>query len=184
MGWKALKEHYQIEHLVTVQQEYICIGSNLCRNLAMIDTETGKIVPNSTFADFLPDNYPTLASASDAERLALIEQADQFKASIPVFTFGDGKIIEKQCEATGHPNVTHDGILMYHNRFTTDRNQAVSWAMNDLESWKATLTECIERLEREIDEKQEELEVTIRQLSYLQREYPDATANRSAEETA
>lgn len=56
---------------------------------------------------------------------------DTFSASLPVYVFQDGQIVEKRCEAYGWPNCTHDGQCMYSNEFSEDREKVVEWAKDE-----------------------------------------------------
>lgn len=58
----------------------------------------------------------------------LLASDDIFEASIPVYTWNGAEIIERYCEETGWPNVTHDGDLMYENQYSTDRSTVIEWA--------------------------------------------------------
>jgi hypothetical protein len=136
MGWKNVKEHYQIKHQVAVYDgEGICIGSPLCHDLIIIDRwrktvkHTMTLRGNEDLERYWDEMH------ADLDKLwALIEQEDTFSSDIPVFTWKGEEVIEKSCETPGYPNVTHDGELMYENRFSTDRGQALQWAIEDAEA--------------------------------------------------
>lgn len=160
MGWKNLKEHFKIEHIVQVTQKGICIGSGYVHDLATIDPTTGTVRENPTFRDFLREHYPALLESEPAEIARLINAPDSFSASITVYTYDGGNIIEKQCEALGWPNVTHDGEVMYENQFSADLATVVAWAKRSadlgirygeesVEEIKQQLADCCSRLEGE-----------------------------------
>ncbi len=120
MGWKNVKEGYDIGHIVQVTDEGICIGSAFLHSILVIglDGALKKTEDRPINANIL--RYQTEMMA-DPERLrALVTTPDTFHTSIPVYTFDDTGILEKQCEETGWPNVTHDGCVMYENTFSTD----------------------------------------------------------------
>lgn len=173
MGWKNIKEAFGIEHQVRVEDGYICIGSGMVHNLITIGVETGELNENPTFRDFLEKHYPEVKSAGTRKLLDLIETPDTFEASIPVFTFQDGDIIECRCEAIGYPNVTHDGRMMYENRFSTDLEQVVRWAKRDLEIWSENLGERAEDLETQRDKVKNELSRVKSKYFKLCFKYPD-----------
>jgi hypothetical protein len=128
MGWKNVKEGYDIGHIVQVTDEGICIGSAFLHTILLIglDGVLKKTEDRPINADILRYQSEMLA---DPERLrALVTTPDTFHTSIPVYTFDDTGILEKQCEKTGWPNVTHDGCLMYENSFSTDLATIVSLA--------------------------------------------------------
>ena len=80
MGWKKLKDHFQIEHHVQIVGGQLLIGSSYVSDLATINIETGRVKKNDTFSRFLEENYPQLLDASTAEILGLIKEPDQFTA--------------------------------------------------------------------------------------------------------
>ena len=133
MGWKNVKEHYGITHIVQVTEKGICIGSSYVHNIIVI--RPGLKIGRSHIGGA---EMMRLVAAMEADRSklrALIEAPDTFAASIPVYTFTyDGEIVKKFCEAPGWPNITHDGQLMYDNTHFLDRAQAVAKARAELEA--------------------------------------------------
>lgn len=132
MGWKSVKDHYRIDHIVHVRNGHICVGSAYIPDLMVISGE-GKLIKS----------YESLGRGNDDLRryqqemmddpvllTRLVKQQDAFGASITVWTYNNNSIIEKQCEEPGWPNVTHEGDLMYENLFSTDRTLVVGWAKN------------------------------------------------------
>lgn len=134
MGWKAVKEHYGITHIVqVVPNKGICIGSGYVHDIIVIGEDL-SIRRSRHIGRGEP--FDSIVSAMEADKhklLELILALDEFTASIPVFTYDyDGNIIEKKCEKPGWPNVTHDGFVMYENRFSTDRAEVIEWAKREL----------------------------------------------------
>jgi hypothetical protein len=128
MGWKNLKEHYRIEHLVQVSPEGICIGSPYIHNIIVVglDGVIKKRDRSSSNEDL--SRYMREMDA-DLDRLRQLVQApDKFGDSTTVFTYDGGEILEKLCETPGWPNVTHDGALMYENTYSSDKGKVVEWA--------------------------------------------------------
>ena len=176
MGWKNLKEAFDIDrHHVTVEDGNIQIGSGFVHDLVIVDTKTGEVRQNKTFSDFLSKAYPALERASQTRLLDLIKTPDTFKASIPVFTFRDGEIIECHCEELGYPNVTHDGQLMYENRFSGDIDQVVAWAKRDLEAWSDMLDRRKQEIETELASIKESLDFAKRKYLDLCDNYPQTS---------
>lgn len=153
MGWKKFKERFGIEHLVHVNQDRVFIGTAYVKDIASIDAKTGIVFINETFPRFLREHYPKVLEAKQTEILSLLKADDTFSASIPVFTYERSKIIEKACEEPGWPNVTHDGLLMYNNMFSTDRAVAIQLARNNAEARVQALLESIERTEQDLSNK-------------------------------
>lgn len=154
MGWKSIKDHYRIEHIVQVTETGICIGSQLSHALIVIglDGAIKKRYEGGFAANADLKRYQAEMDADPAKLASLVRQQDRFDASIPVYTFEGDQILEKQCEALGYPNVTHDGELMYENTFSTDRQQVVRWALRrawgSIESRREMLQEAREQLAR------------------------------------
>lgn len=172
MGWKNIKEHYRIGHAVQVTKQGICIGSPFIHNIIVIGSD-GSIVkrPSSTRNADL-DRYLSEIEADPGKVKELLQSPDTFTASIPVYTYKGGSIIEKQCEELGWPNVTHDGDMMYDNTFSADKAKVVKWAKENaryaIESWERRIKEIRDDLAKvELD-----LSETKANLAKLQAEYP------------
>lgn len=152
MGWKAIKEHYAIEHLVQVTSNGICIGSGYVHNLITI-TATGDLALSKIVrrGDGQLGRYIDDMEADLGQLRALIKKPDTFERSIPVYTYEGADIIECACEELDWPNVTHDGRMMYENTFSADRAQVVEWAIADARAG-------IENWSQIVDERQKDLE--------------------------
>lgn len=151
MGWKAVRDHYRIEHGVQVTSEGICIGSPYIHNIIVISLDGGKIIrrwgePHSgKIARYLKE------MDADPDKLAeLVAAEDAFERSIPVYTYDGGEIIEKQCEALGWPNVTHDGCLQYENTFSPDPDLVRQWAVKDAKASIEWMREAVQEAEKEL----------------------------------
>lgn len=147
MGWKSVKEHYRIEHLVHVMNGAIMVGSHYMPAIIGIVSGSPKLVLNHLLRPFANEDLERIwqEMEADPETLRkLVEQEDTFERSIPVYTFQRGEIIEKMCEYPGWPNVTHDGQLMYENRFSTDRDEVVQWAVRNAEA-------ALQRIDQELE---------------------------------
>lgn len=151
MGWKALKEHFNIKHDVHADEDWVYIGTGLLPQWVRIHRKTGAL-SSETSKHQLKETYPELIQARPETLLSLLAQEDHFEASIPVFTFRNGQIVEKRCETPGWPHATHDGELMYDNTHSTDIGQVVKWAKQDLECSVAftrlNLTEAKKQVKR------------------------------------
>lgn len=154
MGWKTLKSKFGIEHIVCVMAEGIYIGSAYVRDLAVVNPQTGQIVQNPTFSGFLAREYPQLAAASPAEVLQALEAPDVFASSTPVYTYEGSQILEKQCEALGWPNVTHDGCLMYENTYFVSKAEAIRQALAVAVADIKSATRNVAHLKAELDASQ------------------------------
>ncbi len=173
MGWKTLKEHFGISHIVQATEKGICIGSGYIHDLADIDPATGKVSENSSFRDFLKKSYPSLLEASAEEILRLLGTQDSFSASIPVYTYRGGEIIEKQCETPGWPNVTHDGCVMYENMYSTDRLKVAKWAKRNAYLGVKYGREAVKDAEKELYQRKLRLVKEETDFAQLERDFPD-----------
>lgn len=131
MGWKAIKEHYRIEHAVQVRDDLICIGSPYVHDIIVISADRGEIVQRP---DYYSRNgnlarYVAEMDADPGKLAELVAAADVFERSVPVFTYNGGAIIEKECEELGWPNVTHDGLMQFDNTFSPDAGLVRTWAI-------------------------------------------------------
>lgn len=134
MGWKNVKEHYGIKHIVQVTDAGICIGSGYVHNILTIRADLS--IERSSIGRGEPFDSMVAAMEADRPKLReLIDSPDTFSASIPVYTFTyDGAIVEALCEQPGWPNVTHDGRIMYDNTHFPERSQAVAQATKELDA--------------------------------------------------
>jgi predicted transcriptional regulator len=122
MGWKAVKTHYRIEHIVDTVPNCIRIGSGYIRDIIVIDLD-GIIVKRYSGGD--PDLTRYMREMEENPQLLaqLVREKDVFACSIQVYTYDDDAVVEKECEVLGYPNVTHDGELMYENTYSPDRDK-------------------------------------------------------------
>lgn len=176
MGWKTLKEAFGIQHIVCVTEQGICIGSCYVTDIATINIETGKITDSEVFPGFIRRTYRELQNTTPADLLALIQAEDTFSASIKVYTYQDGDIIEKLCEVPGYPNATHDGELMYQNTFSTDRNTVIGWAKRDARLRVNARLDYCTRLRQQLAEAERELLAEQGFAEKLQVDHPDVPA--------
>lgn len=178
MGFKTFKEHFGIEnHIVSVDQGVIYIGSDFVSKLVGIDMQTGGVLVDDTFSSFLAQCYPEILNSTKEERLALIQIEDQFSQSIPVYTFCHGKIIEKQCEKPGYPNVTHDGEIMYQNMHYANKADAVEYARKDLHYRIENYKESVADLEAKLAEKKGKLAELKKIMEEFNSTHPVAVEN-------
>ncbi|WP_109479133.1 hypothetical protein [Paraburkholderia sp. C35] len=177
MGWKLLKETFAITHHMKVVGDNVLIGSSYVGNLATINSKTGALTENETFPRFLRENYPALLKAEPATLAHLIATADTFEASIPVYTYDGGEIIERKCEVPGWPNATHDGEMMYENTHSTKKTEVVAWAKRNAHLAVRFTNEHIERLEKELADARASLARHTADVEKLAADYPDVAAD-------
>ncbi len=173
MGWKNVKEHYRIGHFVQVSPKGICIGSPYIHDLIVVGVN-GELLKryeergNDELARYQREMLDDPQTLRD-----LISKADCFETSIPVYTYDGGDVVEKLCEKAGWPNVTHDGLLMYENTFSTDRDTAVVWAKRNARAGISMTKRRIIDVERELAELRASLRSMDADLSKLNVDYPE-----------
>lgn len=153
MGWKSIKDHYRIGHIVQVTEKGICIGSPYVHNIIVILPEGPRW--GSGLGPSLNDDLSRYFKemASDLGQLrALIGQPDMFDRSLPVFTYEGGRIIEKECEEYGWPNCTHDGLCMYENLFFERQADAINACKRNAEAAVENARRRVEELQCGLEE--------------------------------
>lgn len=173
MGWKSVRDHYRIEHIVQVTDAGICIGSGYIHDIIVISVDRGEIVKRydpgagwSRNADL--DRYQDEMDADPFKLAELVAAEDTFDRSIPVYTYEGGSIIEKRCEELGWPNVTHDGVIQYENTFSPDAGLVRTWAIDNAKAGIEWMTESVEEAERELQKRRDRLEQRKADLSQLE----------------
>lgn len=160
MGWKALKEHFGIGHVVQVRGDVVCIGSTCISDLITVGFD-GKIKATKLGPPFNNDDLDRYyeAISSDPKGVSeLLAQEDRFERSITVYTYEEDRILELRCESANFeewPIVTHCGRMMYENTFSTDREQVVAWAIRNAEAGVEWARESVGEAEKKLVEKRE-----------------------------
>lgn len=173
MSWKNVKEHYRIDHYVSVTSEGICIGSPYIHDLIVIGMDGVIKKRQSARVNDDLDRYTREMDADPKHLQFLVQSADTFGKSFSVFTYdGSGEIIEKKCEALGYPNVTHDGDMMYENMFSEHKEKVIAWAKNNAELGVKFALERIERIENELAEARRYWMLRHAENAKLERDYP------------
>ena len=172
MGWKNVKTHYRIEHIVRVSEEGLCIGSPYIPNILVI-SQNGELLKRYDGWDEDLTRYQRELEADPQLLRRLIETPDTFGDSTTVYTYEGGEIIEKLCETPGWPNTTHDGELMYDNRFSTDKLKVVQWAKANAKAGVALWREQVVEAEREVQRVKGLLAGDEAALAKLLATYPD-----------
>lgn len=157
MGWKNVKEHYRIGHLVQVSDKGICIGSPYIHDLIVIGFDGSFVKKYDGRVNDDLRRYQSEMLADMAKLKELVESPDVFEKSVTIWTYEDGDIIEKQCEIPEWPNVTHDGKMIYENTFSTDRSKVIEWAKHNAYLWHNRYVEAVEEAKQRVVELQAEL---------------------------
>lgn len=174
MGYKKLKEHYRIGHLVRVTSKGICIGSPYIHDLIVIGLD-GSIIKADDGRDNEDLKRYMAEMKADPEKLREVVLApDTFETSIPVYTYDGGNIIEKQCEEPGWPNVTHDGDMMFENTYSTDEGEVVKWAKQNAKSGIEWQQRRVEEIKSDLAKMEAFVRESQSDLAKLEADYPVA----------
>lgn len=180
MGLKALKEHFRIGHIIArYKGEGICIGSSYIHKLIHV-AETGEVKWDSALGPCSDENlsrYMAEMSASPETVKRLLAEPDVFSASLPVYTFKDGQVVEEFCEKRGWPNLTHSGELMSLNTHFATPAEAAAEAKSDLSAGIRNVTEHIQECEAKLKERRERLFTMTKQLAALLEAYPSVSTS-------
>lgn len=177
MGWKNVKDHYRIEHHVHVTELGICIGSPYVPDLIVISKD-GQLVKRDDSWHRNADlaRYMNEMDADPSLLQRLVQSPDTFTRSpIPVYTWVGGDILEMQCDEPGWPNVTHDGVMMYENLYSTDREMVIKWAKLDAKLSVKFAQEGITRAQEELSAMQAELSKALACKATLDAQFPDGS---------
>ena len=133
MGWKKIKEYYDIKHIVHVREQNsvpcILIGSGYISDIIVIRISDGKILKRydgGRSNERLRALQPRLDEDEKNGTLKrLIDEQDAFGKLLPVYCIDNHRnVVRYYCEAYGWPNVTTTGKLMYDNTFYSQRRYA------------------------------------------------------------
>jgi hypothetical protein len=175
MGWKNVKEHYRIEHIVQINENQLQIGSSYIQDLIVVDME-GTVVKRYERGLASNENlerYQQEIDANPALFKELMTKPDTFEKSITVYTWEGEKIIEKQCESTEWPSVTHDGELMSENTFSVDKEQVIRWAKKSAKSKIHHYQEAMDDYAQKMAKMREVVIAQQANLDRLELDYPD-----------
>lgn len=130
MGWKTVRDHYKIGHMVHIRDGKLMIGSQLCSDLIQFDAATGKFLKYALGSsieakDCFPWSQRILADSKSGELAKLIAETDKIGETVPVYCHDYYQIIEKRAEPpVEYGNCCTDGELIYENTHWTSREDA------------------------------------------------------------
>jgi len=171
MGWKAVKDHYRVGHLVSIHTgKGICIGSSYVHDLIRIDptartVQWGNLGPsrNDDLARYWEEMHADLAAF-----WRLVNAPDVFEKDLPVFTYEGGEVVKYLCEEYGWPNVTHDGQMMYENTFFPNAEDARAAGIRNAKARVENLQETVKRIEDDLAERRNWLAESKADLAKIQ----------------
>lgn len=175
MGWKTLKQNYRISHAVqAIPEKGICIGSPYIHDIIVIGFD-GEIIKPYTDGRSNEDlrRYMDEFKADPDKLREVVQAVDLFENSITVYTYDGANIIEKKCEKLGWPNVTHDGVMMYANTFSDDKNKVVKRAKENAQAVIKWETERVGQIKDELAKMEASLSESRENLRKLETQYPE-----------
>lgn len=172
MGWKNIKEHYQIGHIVQITEEGLCIGTGYIHDLIVVGLDGVITKRYDGGGNEELCRYQRELDADPARARELLEAPDIFDNPITVYTYDGGEILEKQCLNLGWPNVTLDGQIMYTNRFSEDKAVVVDWAKRNADSGIKHCAEAVVEATRRLAEYQARLAQERANREQLEAAYP------------
>ena len=171
MGWKAVKEHYRIVHIVHVRGGKVMIGSPYITEMFVLNGDgsfsTCRSIRGNEGGDI--GRYIEEFQADPSKLASLIEQEDTYGDSKVVYSANNGKIVEQMCEEFGFPNVTNDGELMYENTHFMTREEAARSGLRNIRA-------RVENANRHVAEMREKLAEAVAYQITAQQEYESYTA--------
>lgn len=181
MGWKAVKDHYGIGHIVHMSGDDVLIGGAYVSEIIRI-TRDGIVHEKPTMRPLDGDlaRYVEEIRRDAARFRELMGVKDVFEGAIPVYGWSGSTIIEDFCEEYGWPNVTHSGALMWDGHFFLDRDDAVRRAVAGARGGISSLTERVEELEEKLTERKGMLAARKGDLNELRRRHPSLVAEVEA----
>jgi hypothetical protein len=179
MGWKRIRDHFRIGHIVHVRDGKVLIGSSYCTDLLTVHPD-GRVEEGSLGHGGNADltRYWKELRADPALVASLFAAPDEFTRSLTVYGYDGGKIIEKQCEQPGWPNVTHDGELMYDNSYSESRAEVVGWAQDNAAARVRWMRGRVTELETSLATARENLADAERSLAEAQSLTPDTEGRK------
>lgn len=177
MGWKNIKDHYRIGHIVQIRDGRIAVGSGYVSDLIRVSFD-GNVSWGNLGASKNDDlaRYYAEMTADPKKLKELIDMPDTFTESLTVYTYDGGEIIEKKCEAYGWPNLTHDGQLQYENMHSADKLMVVKWAKQDSKLGIKAALERIAEIKKDLKKVEDWHSKEVSDLEKLERDFPESKA--------
>ena len=154
MGWKAIRDHYRIGHIVHMVGDDLLIGGAYVSEIIRVSPD-GIVEEKPTMRPLDGDlaRYVHEIRGDAARFRELLAVKDAFIRSTPVYGWSGSTIIEDFCEEYGWPNVTHSGALMWDGHFFLDRDDAVRRAVAGARGRMSSLAERVDELEERLAER-------------------------------
>jgi hypothetical protein len=172
MGFKAVKEHYRIAHIVRCHPSGLAIGSGYISDIIVV-SPSGKLLERHNRESGDLGRYQREIEQDPAKFADLFASEDVFARSLPVYTYSGGEILEAFCEEFGYPNLTHDGEIMYENRYSNNIPMVVEWAKVNAALGVRNCKRTIRDLEKRLRSERDRLAKEQADLAKLDEDYRD-----------
>lgn len=178
MGWKAVKDVYNIKHIVHARDEFIFIGSPYVSEMWKLDSEGNIEMKLNSGCDKDLNRYQKEFEANKTKLVELINQQDVFETAIEVWSFDhkQRKPVKKFCEKKGWPNATHDSELMFDNTFFDTELEAARYEIKNLKAGMKWMQEAVDDTLAKYQERLRMLSEDQTSLSFLTQQYGDSDA--------
>lgn len=171
MGIKTIKARYGLgDMLVHKVPTGIAFGTEMAPQVVVVSKE-GKILEASKGS--IRRFYEQLENSiqNDPEGfVGALEQEEDISHPLPVFTYVDGKVLEKSCEEHGWPNLTTDGELMYENTHFANRQDCLEQAEATLRARVESGIDRVKELSNALSDEETRLQQAWKELSSLEDE--------------
>lgn len=161
MGVKAIKQKYNIEHIVQKEGDTIWIGSSYIHYIIGVSSE-GKLTKLykdrkyddgwSTNEDLKRYQEEMLVDQASGELKRLVQLVDEVKDPITVYTYNGCRVVKTFCEKTGWPNTTITGELMYNNTYFLTYREAYEALLRNTKlkyswvNWKQNMSDSFKKM--------------------------------------
>lgn len=183
MGWKAVKEHFNIQHPVHLLEGRLCIASFFNSEQMSFDAQGQVVKPYLGTNDEMSKYFQDI-QLNREKFVELLKAPDVFGPSVDVFIYvlGSG-LLELKAETPQYPGVTHCGRLI-HDYFETDKEKAVVRGKNSLVSSEHNTRNIVEELERKLKGMLDYRDEILFGQAELERQYPQWPATLTTEQMA
>ena len=157
-------------YIVNNERDYIAVGSPMCHDLISVNKKTLRLAyALDTFHKgreslaregqkellFIWDKLQELID--NGEIVDIINGDDGIINLLPVYTYGEGVLIETFTDKYGYPNTDIAGNIMYENRYYKEKIKAIESGQSEYEAGVRLSKRRVEELEAQLKEANEML---------------------------
>lgn len=175
MGWKSIRDHYGLNDVhgtIKIEDGRVHIGSGYMGSILILNPDGSVHEKRDRLYESI-GRFADAVSADPETFREMFRRQDTFERAITVYTWSDDRILERQCEELGWPNVTHDGAMMADNRYSADRDEVIRWALQDASSGVKAFRRHVVEAESALVKALSNLSEADRILDRLLTAYPD-----------